>query len=88
MVTPVDLRKVVGSTVYAKSIHVMTEDECNIIYGSQKKVNMVEGVVINVDLQITKKSGRNSMLFLNTKVLMEVSSVTGYILSMCFQDQF
>ena len=55
MVPPVDQRKVVGSTVHAKSIHVMAEAECNRLYGSQKKVKMVEGVVINVDLKITKQ---------------------------------
>ena len=45
--------EVVGSTVRAKDIRVMDEAECNRLYGSQKNVNMVEGVVINVDLQIT-----------------------------------
>ena len=55
MVSPVDLRKVVGSTVNDKAIHVMNEAERNRIYGSQKKVNMFEGVVINVDLKITKQ---------------------------------
>ena len=42
MVPPVDLRKVVGYTVRAKAIHVMAESEFNRLYGSQKKVNMVE----------------------------------------------
>ena len=56
MVPSVDLRKVVVSTVHTKVINVMAEAECNRIYGSQKKVKMVEGVVINVDLQITKQS--------------------------------
>ena len=55
MVPPVDLRKVVGSTFHAKAIHVRYEAECNRIYGSQKKVKMFEGVVINVDLKITKQ---------------------------------
>ena len=55
MVTPVDQRKVVGSTVYAKAINVMSEFECNRLYGSQNKVNRVEGVVVNVDQQITKQ---------------------------------
>ena len=41
--------KVVGSTVHAKATHVMAEAECNISYGSQKKVNAVEGVVVNVE---------------------------------------
>ena len=54
MVPPVDLSKVVGSIVHSKFMHVMAESECNILYGSQKKVNMVEGVVINVDQKITK----------------------------------
>ena len=30
----VDIRKVVGSTVHAKAIHVMAEAECNRINGS------------------------------------------------------
>ena len=56
MVSPVDQRKVVGSTVHAKLIHVMAESECQRLYGSQNKVNMVEGViVVNVDQQITKQ---------------------------------
>ena len=55
MVPPVDQRKVVGSTVHAKAIHVMAEAEYNILYGSQKKVKMVEGVVDNVDQKITKQ---------------------------------
>ena len=55
MVPPSDVRKLVGSTVCAKAIHVMAEAECNILYGSQKKVKMVEGFVINIDLQITNQ---------------------------------
>ena len=54
MVTPVDLRKVVGYTVHDKAIHDMDEAEFNILYDSQKKVKIVEGVVVNVDLKITK----------------------------------
>ena len=50
MVPPVDLRKVVGSTVHAKVIFIMDEAEFNRLLGSQKKVKMVEGVVVNVDL--------------------------------------
>ena len=85
MVPPVDLRKVVGSTVYAKSIHVMTEAERNILYGSQAKVKMV---VINVYLKILSKGVSNSMLLLTKKTLMEVSRGPGYILSVWLQDQF
>ena len=55
MVPPVDQRKVVGYTVHAKAICVMDETECNILYGAQKKVKMVEGVVVNVDQQITNQ---------------------------------
>ena len=55
MFPPVDISKVVGSTVHSKSICVMAEVECNRLYVSQKKVKMVEGVVINVDLKITKQ---------------------------------
>ena len=55
MVPPSDVRKLVGSTVRAKATHVMAEAECNILYGSQKKVKMVEGFVINIDLQITNQ---------------------------------
>ena len=45
----------VGSTVCVKAMNVMSETECQRLYGSHKKVKMVEGVVVNVDLQITKK---------------------------------
>ena len=55
MVPPVDQRKVVGSTVHAEAIHIMAEAEYNRLYGSQKKVEMVEGVVVNFDQQITKQ---------------------------------
>ena len=55
MFKPADQRKVVGSTVHAKSMHVMAEAEYNRLYGSQKKVKMVEGVVFNVDQKITKQ---------------------------------
>ena len=55
MVPPVDLSKVVSSTVHAKAIHVMDGDEYNRLYGSQKKVNMVEEVVVNVEQKITKQ---------------------------------
>ena len=55
MVYPVDERKVVGSTVHAKAIHLIFEDECQILYGSHKKVNIAEGVVVAVDQQINKQ---------------------------------
>ena len=55
MVSPVDERNVVGSTVHAKSIHVMSEAECQRLYGSQKKVKMLEVVVVNVDQNISKQ---------------------------------
>ena len=67
MVPPVDLRKVVGSKVHDKAIRVMAESECNILYGSQKKVNMVEGVVIHVDLQITKQRRKQLYVITNYK---------------------
>ena len=35
MVPPVDQRRVLGSTVHAKFIHVMAEAERNRLYGSQ-----------------------------------------------------
>ena len=54
MVTPVDQRKVVGSTVHSKFIHAMDESERIRLYGSQKKVKMVEGFFY-VDQQITKQ---------------------------------
>ena len=56
MVLPVYQRKLIGSQVHAKYICVINEAECNILYGSQKKVKMVEGVVVNVGQKITKKS--------------------------------
>ena len=55
MVPPVNQRNLVGSTAHAKYIRVLDEDKCNRLFGSQKKVNMVEGVVANVDQQITKQ---------------------------------
>ena len=55
MVPPVDQSKVVDSTVYAKVIRVIDEAECKMLYGLQEKVKMVEGVVVNVDEQITKQ---------------------------------
>ena len=48
-------RKLVGYTVHAKSMHVMSEDECSRLYGSQKNVQMVEGVVVNVDQKNTNQ---------------------------------
>ena len=54
MVPPVDIRKVVGYTVHSKTINVMDEAEYNRLYGSQKNLKMVEGVVVNVNQQITK----------------------------------
>ena len=55
MFSPVDQINIVGSKVHAKSIHVMAESECQILYGSQKKMRMVEGVVVNVGQQITNQ---------------------------------
>ena len=63
MVPPVDQMKVVGSTVHSKSINILAEDECNRIYGSHKKLNMVEEFVVNVDQQITKQR-RNRFYFI------------------------
>ena len=42
MLTHVDVRKVVGSTVHAKAIHVMAGSKYNRLYDSQNKVRMVE----------------------------------------------
>ena len=88
MVPPVVQSKVVGFTVHAEAIHVMAEAECNRIYGSQKKVKMFEGVVVNVDQKLLNKGGIDSMLFLTKKTLMEVSIGPGYTLSLWLQDQF
>ena len=68
MVPTVGLRKVVGSTVHSKDIHVMAKSICNKIYGSHKKVKMVEGVVINVDRQITKKSRKQFYVIAEYKI--------------------
>ena len=62
MVSIVDHRNLVSSTIYAKEIHVMTKSECKRLYGSHKKVNMVEGVVVNVDQKITKQRSVLSQL--------------------------
>ena len=56
MVPPIDQSKVIGSTVHSKAIHVTADVKFNMLYGSQKKVDMVEGVVINVYQKIMKKS--------------------------------
>ena len=88
MVPPVDQSKVVGSIVHAKAIRVMAEAECNILYGLRKKVNIVEGVVVNVDQKLLSKGRSNSMLLVSTKILMEVSRVTGCVLCLWLQDQF
>ena len=63
MVPPVDQRKVVGPTVHAKAIHVIAEAERNRLYGSQKKVEMVEGVVDNVDQKITKQRRKQFLCY-------------------------
>ena len=76
------------STVHTESIHVMAEAECNILYGSQKKVKMVEEGVLNVYQQIIKQSCKQFYIIADYKILMEVSRGTGYILSMWLQDQF
>ena len=55
MVPPVDQSKVVVSTVRAKYFHVMSESECNRLYGTQKRVRRVEGLVVNIYQQITKQ---------------------------------
>ena len=54
MINPVYQRKVVSSTVHDKYIHVMAEAECQRLYRSQKKADMVEGVVFNVKPKNTK----------------------------------
>ena len=85
MVPPVDQSKVVGSIVHAKAIRVMAEAECNILYGLRKKVNIVEGVVVNVDQKLLSKGRSNSILLVSTKILMEISRVTGYVLCLWLQ---
>ena len=67
MILPVDLRKLVGSTVNAKAIHIMAEARCNRLYGLQKKVNMVEGVVNNVETKITKQRRKQFYVILDYK---------------------
>ena len=66
----------------------MAEAECNRIYGSQKKVEMVEEVVVDVDQEITKQSWKQFYVIAEYKNLMVVSIGPGYILSMWLQDQF
>ena len=85
MVPPVDQRKLVRSTVHAKAVHVMTKDELNRLYGSQKKAERVDGVVVNVDQQITNIGRRNYMLSMTTKIIMEMSIGTGYIIILWLQ---
>ena len=65
MVPLVDISKVVGSTVYAKEIHVMAEDECYIIDGSQKKVNIwLNELLLMLTNILLSKGGSTSMLLL------------------------
>ena len=45
----------------------MAEAECGRIYGSQKKVNMVEGVFVNVDLKITKQRWKQLYVIVDHK---------------------
>ena len=87
MVPPLYQRKVVGSTFNAKAIPRMDEAECQRLYGSQKKVKIVEGVVVNFDQNILIKGVSTSMLLLTKKILMEVLRAPGYILSLWLQDQ-
>ena len=88
MVPPVDLRKVFGSKFHAKAIHIISGAECNRLYDSQKKVKMVEGVVINVELQITKQRRNKLYAISDYKILIEVSIGKGYILSLWLQYHF
>ena len=55
MVPPVDQRKIFGFTVNAKAIRIMAEAKFNRLYGSQKKVERVEGFVVDVDQKISKQ---------------------------------
>ena len=58
MVPPVDQSRVVGYTVHSKAICVMDKSGCNRLYGSMNKVKRVEGVVVNIDQNITKQMRR------------------------------
>ena len=82
MVPPIDQRKLIGSTVHAKAMHVMAEAECNILYGSQKKLEMVEGVVVNVDQQITKQRQKQFYVIDDYKNLYVIVKRSRYILSL------
>ena len=53
MVPTADQRNMVGSTVHAKAIYIMAESECQRLYGSQEKVKIVDGFVVNFDQNIT-----------------------------------
>ena len=45
----------------------MAEAECKRLYGSQKKANMAEGIVVNVDQNITKKRCKQLYIIYNYK---------------------
>ena len=48
MARPLDPRRVIGNTVYAKAIHVTNHSECAQRYGSNKKYKLLKGVVLEV----------------------------------------
>ena len=48
MARPLDPRRVIGNTVYAKAIHVTNQSECARRYGPNKKSKLLKGVVLEV----------------------------------------
>ena len=58
MPRPADTRKNVGSTVFAKAIHVTADAECSRRYGAQKKTKFIQGTVVGSD----SETGRSNRL--------------------------
>lgn len=57
--TPPDARRVVGSSVHAKALHVTNKAECARRYGSKMNSKMLLGTVVGVTQSVTKR-GRAS----------------------------
>jgi hypothetical protein len=56
----VDTRRVIGSSVHAKAVHVTNKAECSRRYGSRMKLKMLPGTVVEVHNSVTKQNGRTS----------------------------
>jgi hypothetical protein len=55
-----DQRRTIGGQVHAKACHVTALSECARRYGSEKKVKLVPGTVVNIDLVSNPSSNRTT----------------------------